>query len=108
MYSAFDVDKRKVGLPIAKAIFAEPNCPTIVFQKSIPVNGVRVKMGPLLDGMADHMIFGINPYSFNYLSNYMSLQPGDTLLQQAHHQEWAWVKNHLAYLKPGDEMLVCQ
>ena len=52
--AAFDVDKRKIGLPIAKAIFAEPNC-TTVFQKLIPVNGVRVKMGPLLDGMADHM-----------------------------------------------------
>ena len=52
--AAFDIDKRKVGLPIAKAIFAEPNC-TTVFQKSIPVNGVGVKMGPLLDGMADHM-----------------------------------------------------
>ena len=52
--AAFDIDKRKVGLPIAKAIFAEPNC-TTVFQKLIPVNGVGVKMGPLLDGMADHM-----------------------------------------------------
>jgi len=52
--AAFDIDKRKVGLPIAKAIFAKPNC-TTVFQKLIPVNGVGVKMGPLLDGMADHM-----------------------------------------------------
>jgi len=52
--AAFDIDRRKVGLPIAKAIFAEPNC-TTVLQKLIPVNGVRVKMGPLLDGMADHM-----------------------------------------------------
>ena len=52
--AAFDIDKRKVGLPIAKAIFAEPNC-TTVFQKVIPVNGVGVKMGPVLDGIADHM-----------------------------------------------------
>jgi len=52
--AAYDIDKRKVGLPIAKAIFAEPNC-TTVFQKLIPVNGVEVKMGPLLDGMASHM-----------------------------------------------------
>jgi len=52
--AAFDIDRRKVGLPIAKAIFAKPNC-TTVFQKLIPVNGVGVKMGPLLDGMADHM-----------------------------------------------------
>jgi len=48
--AAFDIDKRKVGLPVAKAIFAEPNC-TTVFQKSIPVNGVEVKMGPVLDGI---------------------------------------------------------
>jgi len=46
--AAFDVDKRKVGLPIEKAIFAEPNC-TTVFLNFIPVNGVRVKMGQLLD-----------------------------------------------------------
>jgi len=52
--AAFDVDKRKIGLPIEKAIFVEPNC-TTVFQKFIPVNGVRVKMGQLLDGVADHM-----------------------------------------------------
>ena len=52
--AAFDVDKRKIGLPIEKAIFVEPNC-TTVFQKFIPVNGARVKMGQLLDGVADHM-----------------------------------------------------
>ena len=52
--AAFDIDKRKVGLPVAKAIFAEPNC-TTVFQKLIPVNGVGVKMGPVLDGIANHM-----------------------------------------------------
>jgi len=52
--AAFDVDERKIGLPIEKAIFVEPNC-TTVFQKFIPVNGVRVKMGQLLDGVADHM-----------------------------------------------------
>jgi len=61
--AAFDVDKRKIGLPIEKAIFAEPNC-TTVFQKFIPVNGVRVKMGQLLDGVADHMAEYPNSQSF--------------------------------------------
>jgi len=61
--AAFDVDKRKIGLPIEKAIFVEPNC-TTVFQKFIPVNGVRVKMGQLLDGVADHMAEYPNSQSF--------------------------------------------
>jgi len=52
--TAFDVDKRKVGFPLEKAIFARPNC-TRIFQENIPENGIIVKMGPVLDGIADHM-----------------------------------------------------
>ena len=52
--AAFDVDQRKVGLPLEEAVFAEPNCATI-FQPSLAATGVRVKRGPLLDGVADHM-----------------------------------------------------
>jgi len=37
--AAFDIDKRKVGLPVAKAIFAEPNC-TTVFKNSFQSTGV--------------------------------------------------------------------
>jgi len=33
--AAFDVDKRKVGKDINKAIFAKPNC-TAVFHKDLP------------------------------------------------------------------------
>jgi myo-inositol-1-phosphate synthase len=51
---AYDTDARKVGLDLADAIFAAPNC-TAVFQSSIPQTGVVVKMGCVLDGMADHM-----------------------------------------------------
>lgn len=51
---AFDVDRRKVGRPLEEAIFAKPNC-TTVFQPEIPRTGVTVLMGPVLDGVADHM-----------------------------------------------------
>ena len=52
--AAFDIDRRKVGKPVEEAIFAEPNC-TKVFQKILPVSGVVVQMGPVLDGVASHM-----------------------------------------------------
>ncbi len=52
--SAFDIDKRKVGKDVSEAIFAKPNCTTI-FCKDIPKMGVTVKMGPVLDGVSDHM-----------------------------------------------------
>ncbi|MEQ8504213.1 MAG: NTP transferase domain-containing protein [Rhodospirillales bacterium] len=51
---AFDIDRRKVGQPVEKAIFAKPNC-TTVFQRALPVSDVIVRMGPVLDGIADHM-----------------------------------------------------
>ncbi|MBC7074129.1 inositol-3-phosphate synthase [Candidatus Parcubacteria bacterium] len=52
--TAFDVDKRKVGKDVSEAIFAPPNN-TKIFCKNIPKLGVKVKMGPVLDGVADHM-----------------------------------------------------
>ena len=52
--AAFDVDKRKIGKDISEAIFAEPNC-TKIFFKDVPQTGVKVKMGEVLDGIADHM-----------------------------------------------------
>ncbi len=52
--AAFDVDVRKVGRPVEEAMFAPPNCTTI-FQAEIPPTGVIVQMGPVLDGVADHM-----------------------------------------------------
>ncbi|HEY5070468.1 MAG TPA: inositol-3-phosphate synthase [Caulobacteraceae bacterium] len=50
---AFDIDERKVGADLAKAIFAKPNC-TAVFAE-VPVSGVKVRMGAVLDGVAEHM-----------------------------------------------------
>ena len=52
--AAFDIDKRKVGKDVSEAIFALPNC-TTMFCKDIPETGVRVQMGRILDGFAEHM-----------------------------------------------------
>src|SRR6185437_12624712 len=52
--AAFDVDVRKVGIDVHRAIFSLPNC-TTVFQKDIPDSGVIVKMGAVLDGISEHM-----------------------------------------------------
>ncbi len=52
--AAFDVDKRKVGLPVSKAIFAKPNCAR-VFMTEVPAGPV-VQMGHVLDGVSDYML----------------------------------------------------
>ena len=52
--AAFDVDARKVGEPLEEAIFAPPNN-TMTLHRDLPPTGVRVQMGPLLDGVAPHM-----------------------------------------------------
>ena len=52
--AAFDIDRRKVGHPLEEAVFAAPNCAR-VFQPVLPASGVTVQMGPVLDGVADHM-----------------------------------------------------
>ena len=52
--AAFDVDKRKVGLDVNKAIFEKPNC-TVVFCSDIPDCGVKVQMGTISDGFSEHM-----------------------------------------------------
>lgn len=52
--AAFDVDVRKVGQDVSKAIFAKPNC-TKVFCDNIPEMGVTVQMGHVLDGISEHM-----------------------------------------------------
>ncbi len=52
--AAFDVDRRKVGRPLHEAVFAQPNCTTL-FQGELSETSVTVQMGPVLDGIADHM-----------------------------------------------------
>ncbi|MFC3168010.1 inositol-3-phosphate synthase [Paracoccus fontiphilus] len=52
--AAWDIDARKVGRDVAQAIFAMPNC-TAVFAQDVPETGAVVRMGRMLDGVADHM-----------------------------------------------------
>ncbi|KKC24620.1 inositol-3-phosphate synthase [Sphingomonas sp. SRS2] len=52
--AAWDIDSRKVGRDVAEAIFAMPNC-TATFCADVPLSGVKVEMGRILDGVADHM-----------------------------------------------------
>jgi myo-inositol-1-phosphate synthase len=52
--AAWDIDRRKVGRDVAEAIFARPNC-TTVFCDHVPPTGASVRMGRVLDGVADHM-----------------------------------------------------
>ena len=51
--AAFDVDKRKVGKDLSKAIFQEPN--NAVKLADVPKTGVTVEKGPVLDGIGDYL-----------------------------------------------------
>jgi len=62
--AAFDIDRRKVGLDVSKAIFAKPNC-THVFCPDIAQSLVTVQMGRLLDSVSDHM--GEHPDEHTFL-----------------------------------------
>jgi myo-inositol-1-phosphate synthase len=52
--AAFDIDKRKVGERFDTALEAKPNCVLPLFT-AIPKSKVRVEMGPVLDGISEHM-----------------------------------------------------
>ncbi len=52
--AAFDIDRRKVGIPVREAIFSLPNC-TPRFVDRMPGGGPIVLMAPVLDGVAPHM-----------------------------------------------------
>src|SRR6476620_4663355 len=52
--AAWDIDVRKVGEDLGRAIFAKPNC-TAVFCDHVPETGVTVRMGRTLDGYSPHM-----------------------------------------------------
>lgn len=60
---AFDIDKRKVGQDLSKAIFQLPNCTKAIFP-NIEETGVIVRMGRVLDGFAEHMKNYDTKYSF--------------------------------------------
>jgi myo-inositol-1-phosphate synthase len=52
--AAFDIDKRKIGKPLEKAIFSPPNCAKTIANNLSPSN-VIVSMGHVLDGVSSHM-----------------------------------------------------
>ena len=51
---AFDVDERKVGKDLSEAIFAPPN--NAWKFTDVPKVGIEVQMGPVADGVPDHML----------------------------------------------------
>jgi len=61
--AAFDIDRRKVGKDVHEAIFQPPNC-ALKFVNRMPVSNVRVSMGAILDGYADHMKNYDDNYTF--------------------------------------------
>lgn len=52
--AAFDIDRRKVRRPLKEAVLAKPNC-TRIFHPDLPDFPVTVSLGPVLDGVAEHM-----------------------------------------------------
>ncbi len=61
--AAFDIDARKVGTDVHQAIFAPPNC-TKRFCPDMPKSGVKVSMGRILDGCAEHVRAYDDQFSF--------------------------------------------
>lgn len=61
--AAFDVDSRKVDLPLSEAAYAQPNCTTKYFDIT---SEVIVQTGPLLDGLSKTFLkeIPINEQSF--------------------------------------------
>jgi myo-inositol-1-phosphate synthase len=53
--AAWDIDARKVGKDVAEAIFAKPNS-TAIFCPEVKPTGAKVRMGAILDGVAEHML----------------------------------------------------
>jgi len=58
--AAFEVNKKKIGRDLSKAVFTEPNC--VVKISDVPDMDVTVKPGPVLDGVAPHMRKVFNVY----------------------------------------------
>ncbi len=73
--AAFDVDKRKVGKPLNEAIYAKPNNTYTIIEKVSKWGDIIVQKGPVLDGIADHMIEYDEDVSFRVDE---STEPADT------------------------------
>jgi len=73
--AAFDVNKDKIGKDLAEAIFTEPNC-CARFARA-PPSGVKVSLGPILDGAAEHMKKPFKVYEEDRMTNVVDIL-GDT------------------------------
>jgi myo-inositol-1-phosphate synthase len=61
---AFDVNKKKIGIDLKTAIFTEPNIAKEHFK--IPLVGIKVEAGPLLDGISGDLSKIIQPHDDCY------------------------------------------
>src|SRR5256885_13797497 len=59
--AAFEVNRKKIGADLSKAIFTEPNSAPKI--SDVPNMDVTVKAGPTLDGVAPHMKEAFHVYS---------------------------------------------
>jgi myo-inositol-1-phosphate synthase len=66
--AAFDIDQRKVGRDVAQAIFSPPNT-TTVFYPDVAETNVIVRMSPVMDGVAAHMLKYDENQSFRVASD---------------------------------------
>jgi myo-inositol-1-phosphate synthase len=98
--AAFDIDRRKVGYDVSEAILALPNC-TYLFCKNLPKTGVKVKMGQLLDGVAEHMKEYDEKYTFM-----VSDEPETTREDIVHALRDSHAEMLLNYLPVGSEEAV--
>lgn len=61
--AAFDVSTEKIGKDLSEAIFAYPN--TTKKFAEVPKLGIEVKPGPVLDGVAPHMVEVFKPHNLD-------------------------------------------
>jgi len=95
--AAFDIDQRKVGLDVNRAVFAPPNC-ACIFYPDLPASGIKVQMGKVLDGFSEHMAEFEDEYTFVKSS---ALEPGKEQVVETLRKSGAEVM--LNYLPAGSE-----
>jgi myo-inositol-1-phosphate synthase len=76
--AAWDIDRRKVGRDVADAIFAPPNC-TTVFCDHVPATRTRVRMGRVLDGIAEHLANFPDERTFMLADGQREPSPGEVV-----------------------------
>ena len=98
--TAYDIDPRKVGLPLEEAIRKKPNCAMEIESSPEEVcNNAIVQMGSVLDGVADHMLEWPEEVSFRIAD-----LPEPSLQEVADHLKEKEVKILINYLPVGSEL----